>query len=100
MAAPLFKNDTEILIKGELVSKPYIDITIGVMKKFGVDVVNHGYKTFYIKSGQHYQSPGKIMVEGDASSASYFIAAAAINGGTIKINGVGLSQCTRRYSLC
>jgi 3-phosphoshikimate 1-carboxyvinyltransferase len=92
MAAPLFKNDTEILIKGELVSKPYIDITIGVMKKFGVNVVNHDYKTFHVKGSQQYQSPGKIMVEGDASSASYFIAAAAINGGTIRINGVGLAS--------
>lgn len=89
MAAPLFSNDTKITIKGELVSKPYIDITIGLMAKFGVVVSNADYKTFTIKSGQVYQSPEQILVEGDASSASYFVAAAALNGGTIKINGVG-----------
>ena len=89
MAAPLFKKDTEITIEGELVSKPYIDITIGVMAKFGVEVINDNYSTFVVKAGQKYQSPGQIMVEGDASSASYFIAAAAINGGEITIHGVG-----------
>ncbi len=89
MAAPLFKNNTEITIKGELVSKPYIDITLGVMAKFGVRVENNDYQSFVVTGNQQYQSPGRIMVEGDASSASYFVAAAAINGGTIRINGVG-----------
>ncbi|MEO2266024.1 3-phosphoshikimate 1-carboxyvinyltransferase [Pseudoalteromonas sp. YIC-656] len=89
MAAPLFSGDTTISIKGELVSKPYIDITIGVMAKFGISVTNNNYESFVVKGGQHYVSPGEIMVEGDASSASYFVAAAAINGGEITIHGVG-----------
>ena len=89
MAAPLFSGDTKITIKGELVSKPYIDITIGVMAHFGVSVDNHNYQQFVVKAGQRYRSPGSIMVEGDASSASYFIAAAAIAGGEVEINGVG-----------
>ncbi|KPV94618.1 3-phosphoshikimate 1-carboxyvinyltransferase [Pseudoalteromonas sp. P1-9] len=92
MAAPLFKNNTEITIKGELVSKPYIDITLGVMAKFGVSVENNDYQSFVVTGNQQYQSPGRIMVEGDASSASYFVAAAAINGGTIRINGVGAAS--------
>lgn len=92
MAAPLFSGDTEIIIKGELVSKPYIDITLGVMAKFGVSVENRNYLSFIVKGNQQYQSPGRIMVEGDASSASYFVAAAAINGGTIRINGVGAAS--------
>ncbi|MGB0859765.1 MAG: 3-phosphoshikimate 1-carboxyvinyltransferase [Pseudoalteromonas spongiae] len=92
MAAPLFKNNTEITIKGELVSKPYIDITLGVMAKFGVRVENNDYQSFVVTGNQQYQSPGRIMVEGDASSASYFVAAAAINGGTIRINGVGAAS--------
>ena len=70
MAAPLFSGDTKITIKGELVSKPYIDITIGVMAHFGVSVDNHNYQQFVVKAGQRYRSPGSIMVEGDASSAS------------------------------
>lgn len=89
MAAPLFEGDTSVRIKGDLVSKPYIDITIGVMAQFGVEVVNDNYQTFTVKGQQTYQSPKRIMVEGDASSASYFIAAAAISGGEIEINGVG-----------
>ncbi|MEO2279304.1 3-phosphoshikimate 1-carboxyvinyltransferase [Pseudoalteromonas pernae] len=89
MAAPLFSGDTTISIKGELVSKPYIDITIGVMAKFGISVTNNNYESFVVKGGQQYVSPGEIMVEGDASSASYFVAAAAINGGEITIHGVG-----------
>ena len=92
MAAPLFSEDTHIKIKGELVSKPYIDITINIMKRFGVEVINSDYQSFYVQSGQSYQSPKQIMVEGDASSASYFVAAAAINGGEIEINGVGTNS--------
>ncbi|KID57199.1 3-phosphoshikimate 1-carboxyvinyltransferase [Pseudoalteromonas luteoviolacea] len=89
MAAPLFDGDSEIKISGELVSKPYIDITLGVMKQFGVVVEHDNYQVFYVKGQQGYTSPNSIMVEGDASSASYFVAAAAIAGGEIEINGVG-----------
>ena len=89
MAAPLFKGDTQIKIKGTLVSKPYIDITLDVMARFGITVEHDNYSTFIVKGAQQYQAVERIMVEGDASSASYFIAAAAIAGGEIEIKGVG-----------
>ena len=89
MSAPLAKSDLRINVDGELVSKPYIDITLHAMKQFGVNVENLDYQAFVIKGNQTYQSPGEIMVEGDASSASYFLAAAAIAGGKIKVHGVG-----------
>ncbi|OOF45310.1 3-phosphoshikimate 1-carboxyvinyltransferase [Rodentibacter trehalosifermentans] len=88
MAAPLAENDMEIEIIGDLVSKPYIDITLAMMKDFGVEVENHGYQTFHIKANQQYISPGKYLVEGDASSASYFLAAGAIKG-KVKVTGIG-----------
>ncbi|OCG07863.1 3-phosphoshikimate 1-carboxyvinyltransferase [Gilliamella sp. wkB178] len=89
MAAPLATKDTEISIIGDLVSKPYIDITIKMMAIFGVSVVNNNYQNFVIKAQQSYQSPGNYLVEGDASSASYFLAAAAIKGGTVRVTGIG-----------
>ena len=89
LAAPMAKEDMTITILGELVSKPYIDITLHIMKAFGVDVVNDNYETFMIKGGQTYQAVESFMVEGDASSASYFLAAAAIKGGTVKVTGIG-----------
>lgn len=89
LAAPMAKQDMTISIMGELVSKPYIDITLHIMKEFGVDVVNDNYRTFAIKGGQTYKAVETFMVEGDASSASYFLAAAAIKGGTVKVTGIG-----------
>jgi len=89
LAAPMAKEDMTITIIGELVSKPYIDITLHIMKEFGVDVINDNYKTFSIKGGQTYKAVETFMVEGDASSASYFLAAAAIKGGTVKVTGIG-----------
>ncbi|MDI6958536.1 MULTISPECIES: 3-phosphoshikimate 1-carboxyvinyltransferase [Pantoea] len=89
MTAPLAQNDTTITIKGELVSKPYIDITLHLMRCFGVDVDNQHYQRFVVKGQQQYQSPGDYLVEGDASSASYFLAAAAIRGGTVRVTGIG-----------
>lgn len=89
MAMPMAAEDSTIDIVGELVSKPYIDITIKMMASFGVNVQNHNYQQFVIKGGQTYASPGKFLVEGDASSASYFLAAAAIKGGKVRVNGVG-----------
>jgi len=89
LAAPMAKEDMHITIKGELVSKPYIDITLHIMKAFGVEVVNENYEIFRIKGGQTYQAVNSFMVEGDASSASYFLAAAAIKGGTVKVTGIG-----------
>ncbi|WP_150323665.1 3-phosphoshikimate 1-carboxyvinyltransferase [Enterobacter hormaechei] len=89
MTAPLAPNDTVISIKGDLVSKPYIDITLHLMKTFGVEVENQSYQRFVVRGAQQYQSPGNYLVEGDASSASYFLAAGAIKGGTVKVTGIG-----------
>ncbi|NOH62886.1 3-phosphoshikimate 1-carboxyvinyltransferase [Vibrio sp. RE88] len=89
MSAPLAQDDVTIRIVGELVSKPYIDITLHIMSQFGVEVENNDYQEFVIRKGQSYVAPGEFLVEGDASSASYFLAAAAIKGGEIKVTGIG-----------
>lgn len=89
MIAPLLQSDTRITVTGDLVSKPYIHLTLDIIAKFGVNIVNNDYKSFEIKGGQSYQSPGSFLVEGDASSASYFTAAAAIKGGTVRVTGIG-----------
>ncbi len=89
MTAPLAGEDTAIRIKGELVSKPYIDITLALMNTFGIQVRNDDYQNFHVQGRQTYRSPGHYLVEGDASSASYFLAAAAIRGGTIRVTGIG-----------
>lgn len=88
MVAPLLPQSSSIEIVGELVSKPYIDITLALMQRFGVTVENQQYQKFVIQGGQQYVSPGNWLVEGDASSASYFLAAAAI-GGEVKVTGIG-----------
>ncbi len=89
MAAPLAKNDTHIDIVGRLVSKPYIDMTLDIMRRFGVSVKHKNYERFVVPGGMRYRSPGKILVEGDASAASYFMAAAAIKGGRVEVHGIG-----------
>ncbi|MBN3758827.1 3-phosphoshikimate 1-carboxyvinyltransferase [Paraburkholderia sp. Tr-20389] len=92
MTLPLVKTDsgeTIVEVAGELISKPYIEITIRLMERFGIKVERFGWERFTIPSGVRYQSPGKIMVEGDASSASYFLAAGALGGGPLRVEGVG-----------
>ncbi|AFZ82628.1 3-phosphoshikimate 1-carboxyvinyltransferase [Candidatus Kinetoplastidibacterium crithidiae] len=93
LAAPVFtnKNKTNLTINldGELISKPYIDITLNLMEKFGVVVNRISNDSFFINHEDFYTTPGKISVEGDASAASYFLALGAIAGGPIIINGVG-----------
>ncbi len=89
MSAPYASDDLTIEVEGELVSKPYIDITLAAMQQFGVTVENDNYRTLTVRHGQRYRSPGEVMVEGDASSASYFLAAAAIAGGTVRVHGIG-----------
>lgn len=90
MAAPLATSDVDICIKDELVSVPYVKMTINLMRRFGVTVDASSDNTrFHIKSGQKYVSPGEIFVEGDASSASYFLAGAAITGGPVTVEGCG-----------
>src|SRR6202051_1900617 len=76
-------------VDGELISKPYIDITIKLMERFGMTVERDGWKSFTLPAGARYASPGTIAVEGDASSASYFLAAGALGGGPLRVEGVG-----------
>jgi 3-phosphoshikimate 1-carboxyvinyltransferase len=94
MAAPLIAQHHDVLIEvvGELISKPYIEITLNLMARFGIQVERNSWQSFTIRHGQQYQSPGSIYVEGDASSASYFLAAAAIGGGPVRVDGIGLNS--------
>ena len=91
MAAPLMAKEHPMTIDviGELISKPYIEITLNLMRRFGVTVEQDGWQSFTVQPGQKYVSPGEIHVEGDASSASYFLAAGAIGGGPVRVLGVG-----------
>jgi 3-phosphoshikimate 1-carboxyvinyltransferase len=89
IALPLASGDSEIEVIGEQVSKPYLDITLDIMNRFGVHAQHENHERFHVPGNQEYQSPGSYMVEGDASSASYFLAAAAISGGTIRVYGIG-----------
>ena len=88
MALPLTGKASTIEVEGELVSRPYVEITLNVMRRFGVEVTRDKWRTFRVPGGP-YRSPGKILVEGDASSASYFLAAGAIGGGPVRVEGVG-----------
>lgn len=93
MALPMTGKAAEIVVEGELISKPYISITLNLMRQFGVDVQVHGdMQGFSLSSGLHYQSPGQLYVEGDASSASYFLAAGAIAAGRNGLRIEGVSQ--------
>jgi len=89
MALPLLGRTVTVEVVGELISKPYIGITLAMMRRFGVVVHQEGWSRFTIGANSHYSSPGEIYVEGDASSASYFLAAGAIGGGPLRIEGVG-----------
>lgn len=90
MAAPLSLGDIEIEMLDKLVSVPYVDMTLKIMERFGVSVERYGgWERFSVKGGQSYKSPGRAYVEGDASSASYFVAGAAITGGTVVVEGCG-----------
>jgi len=89
MALPLLNSEITVEVVGELISKPYIEITLAMMSRFGVEVRRDGWRSFTVESGNRYLSPGVIYVEGDASSASYFLAAGAIGGGPLRIEGVG-----------
>lgn len=99
MALPLAAGEREVVVEvvGELISKPYIAITLALLARFGIAVENQDWQRFRIPAGSRYQSPGSIHVEADASSASYFIALGAIAASDgrqkgIKINGVGLDS--------
>ncbi|HEX6364496.1 MAG TPA: bifunctional 3-phosphoshikimate 1-carboxyvinyltransferase/cytidylate kinase [Albitalea sp.] len=81
-------------VEGELISKPYVEITLNLLARFGIDVHRDGWQRFTLPQGAAYRSPGEIRVEGDASSASYFIALGAIaaTGEPVRIEGVGLDS--------
>ena len=89
MALPLTGETVVVEVVGELISKPYIEITLATMARFGVIVEREGWQRFTVRAGSHYVSPGTIFVEGDASSASYFLALGAIGGGPVRVEGVG-----------
>jgi 3-phosphoshikimate 1-carboxyvinyltransferase len=94
MASPLIAREQPLTIEvvGDLISKPYIEITLNLLARFGIQVERDDWASFTIAAGQMYQSPGIIHVEGDASSASYFLAAGAIAGGPVRVEGVGQSS--------
>ena len=89
MALPLTGETVAVDVVGELISRPYIEITLATMARFGVVVEREGWQRFTVRAGSRYVSPGTIYVEGDASSASYFLALGAIGGGPVRVEGVG-----------
>ena len=89
MALPLTGETIAVDVVGELISKPYIEITLATMARFGVQVERQGWQRFTVQAGSRYRSPGTVYVEGDASSASYFLALGAIGGGPVRVEGVG-----------
>lgn len=89
MALPLLNRTVTVEVVGDLISKPYIEITLATMRRFGVDVQRDGWQKFIVQAGARYKSPGVVYVEGDASSASYFLALGAIAGGPVRVEGVG-----------
>jgi 3-phosphoshikimate 1-carboxyvinyltransferase len=95
MSLPMAQSDSgriEIEVVGELISKPYIEITLNLLARFGIEVERQGWERFVLPAGAAYRSPGEIFVEGDASSASYFLAAGAIGGGPVRVEGVGMAS--------
>ena len=88
LAAPYADKEVQIEITDKLVSVPYVEMTLRLMQSFGVSVNHENFRLFHIPR-QTYRSPGNIFVEGDASSASYFLAGAAITKGTVTVKGCG-----------
>jgi 3-phosphoshikimate 1-carboxyvinyltransferase len=94
LALPLACSDGDVVIEvqGELISKPYIEITLQLLARFGIAVQRQGWQRFTLPQGSAYRTPGRIHVEGDASSASYFVALGALaahGGAPLRIEGVG-----------
>jgi 3-phosphoshikimate 1-carboxyvinyltransferase len=92
LISPYAARDVEIEVKGELVSRPYVDITLNVMEDFGIAYYRQGYQYFTVPAGQRYQARD-YEVEGDASSASYFLGAAAVTGGRITLTNLNPQSC-------
>ena len=104
IALPLVRAAAELRVEGELVSKPYVEITLATMQRFGVIVERDGWSKFRVPAGRGYASPGEIYVEGDASAASYFLAAGAISGlsggGPVRVEGVGRASIQGDVRFC
>jgi 3-phosphoshikimate 1-carboxyvinyltransferase len=93
LALPLVaQRDVIIEVTTELISKPYVEITLALLQKFGVHIQREGWQRFVVPAGSRYQSPGSLAVEGDASSASYLLAAGVIAGGPVTARGAGASS--------
>ena len=91
LAAPCARRDVEIEVVGDLVSKPYLDVTLAGMRDFGAEAWRDGYERFRVRAGQGYR--GRVYdVEPDASGASYFFAAAALTGGRVRVRGLSLAS--------
>lgn len=86
MISPYAPEDIQVQISGHLASKPYVDMTLGVMSAFGVEVEHDGYHSFLVRARQRYLAQ-RYLIEGDASNASYFFAAAAITKGRVRVEG-------------
>lgn len=91
IALPILGKAVTMQVEGELISRPYVEMTLNLMRRFGVDVSRDEWREFHVP-GKRYRAPGAIFVEGDASSASYFLAAGAIGGGPVRVEGVGLKS--------
>ena len=91
LAAPLAQRPATIEVRGDLVSRPYIDLTLDLMSRFGVEVRHSDHQRF-ATANSGYRSPGECLVEGDASSATYFLAAGAIAGRGVRVHGVGAAS--------
>ena len=93
IALPLTGARSVVEVDGDLISKPYVEITLSTLRRFGVEIERDGWTLFVVPAGTRYTSPGEIHIEGDASSASYFLAAGAISGltggGPVRVEGVG-----------
>ena len=89
IASPLIGKMLTIEVIGKLISRPYINLTLELMLRFGVEIEQERLRHFVLYDGLNYISPGEIFVEGDASSASYFLAAGAIGGGPVRVEGIG-----------
>ncbi len=88
LSAPLLGREVVVNVDGELISKPYVEITLNLMRRYGIEVRRDDWRRFTVPAAR-YASPGEIEVEGDASSASYFLAAGAIGHGPVRVEGVG-----------
>jgi 3-phosphoshikimate 1-carboxyvinyltransferase len=95
MALPLVaRRDVVIDVVGELISRPYIEITLNMLRQFGIEVAREGWQRFTIPAGSAYRTPGEVYVEADASSASYFVALGAIaaTDAPVRVEGVGAAS--------